>query len=159
MRLITRFLILLLFVVSTSCGPKPLSVPDEKPIAEIPDHEGYRNAEIASKNGRYAEALEGYNAFLRDAKDDRFVDVVLFKIGEILIKTGQNEGALAVFSRLRNEFPKSVRMPDAVLEILQILYEKNDFEAVIVNGTVYTDFHDRHCTQWTDLQHHRKSLW
>jgi hypothetical protein len=73
----------------------------------MPGFPAFENAERAFENGLFAEALDGYNAFLLDAYDGHFADAALFKIGKIFRLTGREDDALAVFSRLRREFPES----------------------------------------------------
>jgi TolA-binding protein len=72
----------------------------------MPGHTAFQDAERAFENGLYTEALEGYNTFLREADDDPFFDDALLKIGKIYRLTGRDDDAIAVFSRLKREFPR-----------------------------------------------------
>ena len=125
-------MILFLIVVSAGCAPRPLPVATPRPVPEMPEYPAFQNAERAFENGMFAEALDGYHAFLLDAYDSHFADAALFKIGKIFRLTGREDDALAVFFRLRHEFPESSLASDAMLEILTVLYEEERFQAVVV---------------------------
>ncbi|MFO7716889.1 ABC transporter substrate-binding protein [Desulfosarcina sp.] len=134
-----RTALLIIIVASAGCAPRPstVSIPPG-PLPQMPGYSDYQNAEQAFENGLYAEALDGYNTFLREAYGDRFVDAALFKIGKIYRLTGRNDDAMAVFSRLNREFPQSTLTPDAMLEILELLFDSGDFEAVTSHGRVFS---------------------
>lgn len=134
-----RAAILILVGFLASCAPRPLLVPTPAPPGEIVAHADFRRAERAFEEGRLAEALDGYNAFLRDAVDDPSADDALFKIGAILSRIGRTMEAVAVFSRLKREFPESDRVPDATLEILQIQFDAGEFKALIAGGRAYLE--------------------
>lgn len=135
---IIRILILMVMVVSAGCAPKPPASIPRGPSPEMPGQAAFQNAERAFENGFYVEALEGYNAFLRQAADERFVDVALFKIGMIFRLSGRDEEAIGVFSRLTHEFPQSQQVSGAMLEMLHILFDRGDFESVINHGLAFT---------------------
>jgi len=139
---IIRTVILLVIVVSTGCSPTPLSVPITKPISEIPGYSVFQNAERAFDKGQYADALDAYNAFLREADDAHFVDAALFKIGKIFRLTGRDDDALAVFYRLNHEFPESALLSESTLEILHILFGGGHFESVVTIGIAFTESTD-----------------
>jgi branched-chain amino acid transport system substrate-binding protein len=136
---IVRTMILLLMLVYSGCAPKPLPVAIPQPVPDMPGHTAFQDAERAFENGLYTEALEGYNTFLREADDDPFFDDALLKIGKIYRLAGRNDDAIAVFSRLKREFPKSELVPGAMLEILDILFDGGDFESVIANGLAFIE--------------------
>jgi ABC-type branched-subunit amino acid transport system substrate-binding protein len=136
---ISRAVILFFIVVAAGCAPRPLPVATPKPVPEMPGFPAFENAERAFENGLFAEALDGYNAFLLDAYDGHFADAALFKIGKIFRLTGREDDALAVFSRLRREFPESSLASDAMLEMLTLLYEGDRFQAVVTNGIAFIE--------------------
>ncbi len=137
MGLISRAVILFLLVVSAGCAPRPLQVAIPRPVPELPGFPAFQKAERAFEKGLFAEALEGYNDFLLEARDGHFADAELYKIGKILRLTGREDDALAVFSRLRHEFPESTLASDALLDILRVLYDGGRFQAVVSNGTAF----------------------
>ena len=139
---ILRSLMLLFIVIYAGCAPTtpPTAIP--RPVPDIPVHPAFRDAEGAFENGQFLEALAGYNALLREAYHDPFADMALFKIGKIFRLTGRDEDALAVFSRLIREFPKSELIDDGMLERLKILFDSGKYEAVIKRGLAYTETTD-----------------
>lgn len=147
---IIRTVILLFIVVSAGCGPRWSPVATPRPVPDIPIHSGFQNAERAFENGMYTEALDGYRTFLREAYNDHFADHALFKIGKIYSLTGRDNDAVAVFARLKREFPRSALIPDAMLDILNIEFAAGNFDSVITNGLAFT--------QTTDPTLQRKSF-
>jgi len=134
---IDRILIFLLVCIIAGCAPSPPPVSVPRPVPEIPLHPDFEGAERAFESGQYPEALTLYNQFLRDAYDDPFVDAALFKIGKIYRWSGRDDDAIAVFSRLTHEFPRSTRVPEARLETLNILFEAERYESVVRYGLDY----------------------
>lgn len=139
---IVRTAILFSVAMAMACAPKPLPTTGPGPLPEMPGQPAYRDAEQAFADGRYIEALENYQAFLREADGAPSVDAALFKIGTIYRLTDRQSDALAVFSRLIREFPASSLVPDAMLEILGILFRGGQFDAVVARGTAYTESTD-----------------
>lgn len=131
--------ILFLLVVYSGCAPKPLPVSIPAPVPPMPGNQAYQDAERALDSGLYAEALDGYNLFLQEAYDDPFVDDALFKIGRLYRLTGRDDDAIAVFSRLNREFPESRLASGAMLEILNILFDRGNFESVVKYGLAYIE--------------------
>lgn len=117
--------------------PSPVSTPI--PVSDLPGHSDFKTAEQAFESGQYLEALEGYNLFLKEAYGDPLVEMALLRIGMIYRSMDRNEDSLAVFSRLTLEFPSSPLVPDASLEILNILFDDGDYESVITAGLAYTE--------------------
>ncbi|MBR9987614.1 MAG: penicillin-binding protein activator [Desulfosarcina sp.] len=139
---ICRTVILLLMVVYSGCAPKPLPISIPGTVPAMPGNQAFQDAERAFDNGLYAEALDGYNLFLREAYDDPFVDDALFKIGRVYRLTGRDDDAIAVFFRLNREFPASALVSGAMLEILNILFDGGDFESVVHHGRAYIETTD-----------------
>ncbi|WP_372681953.1 tol-pal system YbgF family protein [Desulfosarcina sp.] len=136
---IYRTVILFLMVVYSGCAPKPLPVSIPTPVPAMPGNQAYQDAEQAFENGLYAEALDGYNLFLREAYEDPFVDDALFKIGRLYRLAGRDDDAIAVFFRLNREFPESDLVPGAMLETLNILFDGGNFESVVKYGLAYIE--------------------
>lgn len=136
---IIRTAILVFIIASVGCAPRPATVAIPGPPAEMPGYSAFQKAERAFEKGHYIEALDGYNTFLREADDSRFMDTALFRIAKIYRLTGRSDDAMAVFSRLSREFPESALVPEAMLEILRILFDGGDFEAVITAGRAFTE--------------------
>ncbi len=139
MVLIIRIIVLIFLVVFMGCAPMPSPVSAPVPVPEMPGYSAFQNAGRAFDSGQYLEALNGYNVFLREAYGSPFVDEALFKIGTIYRLTGRDDHAIAVFSRLNNQFPESDLIPGTTLEILSILFDGGDYESVIKYGVAYTE--------------------
>jgi ABC-type branched-subunit amino acid transport system substrate-binding protein len=139
---IIRTVIVLFMVVYSGCAPKPLPVSVPGPVPITPGNQAFQDAERAFENGLYTEALEGYNTFLREAYADAFVDDALFKIGRLYRLAGRDDDAIAVFSRLKREFPESELVSDAMLEILTILFDGGYFQSVVTFGRAYVEATD-----------------
>lgn len=131
--------LLIFLILMIGCAPKPVWVSIPDPALEMDQHPEFQRAGQALAAGHYVEALDRYNAFLREAFDAPFVDAALFDIGVIFRKIGRYDDAVAVFLRLRREFPHSARIADAMLEVLQIRYARGYLKAVIAEGQAYTE--------------------
>ncbi len=134
-----RTVLFLFMVVAAGCAPTPSLVPIPRPVPEMPSHSTFRDAERAFDEGQFPEALDGYNAFLREAYDDPYVEAALFKIGKIYRLSGRDDDAIAVFLRLNHEFPESALVPEAMLEILALFFDRGDYEAVVAHGLSFTE--------------------
>ena len=139
---IIRTVILLLVVIHWGCAPKPFPVSVPGPVPAMPGNQAYQDAERALEIGLFTEALDGYHTFLREAYDAPFVDDALFKIGKLYRLTGRDDDAIAVFARLKREFPESALVSGAELEILTILFDGGYFESVITHGRAYIESTD-----------------
>lgn len=137
-----RTVILIFIIMSAGCAPTPSPLVVPRPVPGMPGHSALRNADRAFDNGQYPEALDGYNVFLREFYDDHFADVALFKIGKIYRLAGRDDDAVSVFSRLNHEFPESALVPEAMLEILNILFDGGYFESVVTHGLAFTETTD-----------------
>ena len=138
---IVRVAIVVWIIVAAGCAPMP--PPATLPtVADSPAHELFATAERAFEEGRYAEALDLYNQFLRESDDSMFIEMTLFKIGKIYRFTGRSNDAMAVLLQLQQDYPHSALSPDIEYEILAILLENGSFAEVISRGLEYTETTD-----------------
>ena len=135
---ILRAVVVFWVVVIAGCAPGPPLVPPSGPVVEIPEHKVFQAAERAFEEGRYGEALESYNQFLRESEEPLLVEMTLFKIAKIYRYTGRSQDAMAVLLQLQQDAPQSTLAADIQLEILTILYEGGSFEEVVAIGLAYT---------------------
>lgn len=142
MVVIIRTIILILFLVMAGCAPTTAPVQIIGQVSEKPVPPAFMDAENAFGRGAYTEAMAGYNTFLRHAEDDHFMDAALFKIGKIYRFTDHDLDAIAIFSRLEREFPQSKLAPEAMLEILHILFDRGDFRSLIIHGLTFVETTD-----------------
>ena len=132
-------LILLVILVVSACAPTPSTVTGPTALPGGPGHPIFQRAERAFENGAYLDALADYQAFLREAGADGDAAAALYRIGQILRRSGRGEAALAVFARLDREFPASERRPDAMLASLQLLYESGRYRDIVALEGGLTD--------------------
>ena len=141
MVLIARVAIVVWIVVAAGCAPTP--PPATLPtVADSQAQKVFRTAERAFEDGRYAEALDLYNQFLRESEDSGFMEMTLFKIAKIYRFTGRSNDAIAVLLQLKQDFPKSALASDIEFEILTTLFESGNFEEVVTRGLAYTETTD-----------------
>lgn len=132
-----RMALFWILLVIAGCAPQTAPVTVPRPAADMPENSVFQAAQRAFEAGSYPAALEGYNAFLREATDDRYVDVALYRIGKIYQLTGRDADAMAVFARLRREYPSSRLAVDAEMAILEILFSGGQYSAVVADGTAF----------------------
>jgi ABC-type branched-subunit amino acid transport system substrate-binding protein len=120
------------------CAPTPSPVSPPRPVPDVPVHSDFEFAEQAFTNGQYVQALDSYNLFLKNEYDDPLAATALFRVGRLYRLLGHDSDALSVFLRLTHEFPQSPLVPDATLEMLTILFEAQDYDAVVVDGLAYS---------------------
>ena len=137
---IVRTAVIVWIVIVAGCAPTPPS--PREPVRELPEHADFRTAERAFEDGRYDEALELYNKFLEESERNLFAEMALFKIAKIHRYAGRNDDAMAALEKLKRDFPESVLVPDATLELLDILYESGSYEAVVAQGRTFAETTD-----------------
>jgi ABC-type branched-subunit amino acid transport system substrate-binding protein len=130
--------VLILVLILSGCAKEWVSVPETATVHEPAESAAYTRALDHFNNDRYREALEGFTTFLRERDQDAYVDAALFKIGMIFRSMGRDDDAMSVLSRMVREYPDSPLVPDAMLEMLTLSYEKGDYASVVNNGTAYT---------------------
>ena len=92
------------------------------------EQEAYDQAFLALRETRYADAAEGFDAFLRDHPDSSYAPNALYWLGEVYYVTRDFETALAQFERLQQTYPDSSKQPDAVLKIGFSYYELGQWD-------------------------------
>lgn len=94
----------------------------------------FQEGELAFEAGHYDTALAHYQTFLGQAATSTYFDEALYKTGVIYRTTGKNTEAVAAFSRLVREFPKSKRLGDSMVELLTLWFNAGEMDAVISQG-------------------------
>jgi len=92
------------------------------------EQQAYDQAFRALRETRYADAAEGFDAFLRDHPDSAYAPNALYWLGEVYYVTRDFEIALAQFERLQNTYPDSSKQPDALLKVGFSHYELGNWE-------------------------------
>ena len=103
---------------------------DERQLAEptAAEQQAYDQAFRALRETRYADAAEGFDAFLRDHPQSTYAPNALYWLGEVYYVTRDFETALAQFERLQETYPDSSKKPDALLKIGFSHYERGNWD-------------------------------
>lgn len=103
---------------------------DGRQLAEptAAEQEAYDQAFRALRETRYADAAEGFDAFLRDHPQSTYAPNALYWLGEVYYVTRDFDTALAQFERLQETYPDSGKKPDALLKIGFSHYELGNWD-------------------------------
>ncbi len=91
----------------------------------------FSRAEKMLQAESYQEALDAYSEYLEKFPDRPMADAALMKIGSVYTIFGDNEKARNAYERLIIEYPESIFVPDARIEILTTYYNQGYYEDVI----------------------------
>ncbi len=121
--------ILVIFLFFLSCVPKAVipPVPEEVGTQE----ELFLKAERLFNAKSYREALNTYERYLSSFPEGPFAANALMKTGMIYIAVKKNIKARKIFNRLLSEYPDSLLVYDARVEILITYYNEEKFSEVI----------------------------
>lgn len=92
------------------------------------EQQAYDQAFRALRETRYADAAEGFDAFLRDHPESSYAPNALYWLGEVYYVTRDFETALAQFERLQAIYPDSGKKADALLKIGFSHYELGNWD-------------------------------
>jgi len=92
------------------------------------EQQAYDQAFRALRETRYADAAEGFDAFLRDHPQSSYAPNALYWLGEVYYVTRDFETALAQFERLQETYPDSSKKADALLKIGFSHYELGNWD-------------------------------
>ncbi|MFP4597872.1 MAG: tol-pal system protein YbgF [Persicimonas sp.] len=77
----------------------------------------YKQALADYRSGDYADALEGFRAFLGSGPNPNYIDNALYWIGECHFGLGDYEKATDYFKRVLREQPDGNKVPDSMLKM------------------------------------------
>lgn len=83
----------------------------------------YKTALADYRSGNYADALEGFRAFLNSGPNSNYLDNALYWVGECHYGLGDYEQATSYFQRVLREQPDGNKVPDAMLK-MSLAYER-----------------------------------
>ena len=106
-------------------------VPKMPPVRLDPADALFSRAEKMLQAESYPEALDAFNEYLERFPDRPLADAALMKIGSVYAILGDNEKARNAYERLIIEYPESVFVPDARIEIMTTYYNQGYYEDVI----------------------------
>ena len=116
-------------VTSPSDGPAPPTTPigANTRAASAAEKASYTKAYDALARGNNAEAVQGFDQFLREYPDGPFSDNAWYWQGEAKYAERDFDNALYNFSVVVEYFPSSPKVPDSRLKIGYALYEQQRF--------------------------------
>ena len=79
------------------------------------------------KEGRYNDAANAFQAFLKQYPGSSYADNAQYWLGEVFYVTRQFQKALTEFDKVLKVHPGSTKVPDAKLKIGYIRYELKDW--------------------------------
>ncbi len=126
-REIIAILVVLLFFLS--CVPKEIIPPVIEEV--VTQEELFLRAEKLFNEKSYREALNTYERYLSSFPEGPFAANALMKTGMIYIAVKKNIKARKIFNRLLSEYPDSLLVYDARVEILITYYNEEKFSEVI----------------------------
>lgn len=101
-------------------GPGPAE--QQKPATES-EADRLREADRANREGRHAEALGKYEAFLKGFPDSAKADYVLITIGQLRETTGLQEKAIMAYRDLLKKYPNSKFANEAGFRLASLYLE------------------------------------
>ena len=84
----------------------------------------YESAYLSYVKGNYAEAISGFQSYLKIAQDSPLSDNALYWIGESYAGMGKRQNAVDTFRELIDKYPQSSKKPTALFKI-GVLYEES----------------------------------
>ncbi len=107
---------------AAAAGTAPVAAPN--PTTESPapavtaasseEVRDYETAFALYRAGKYADAIDRFQAFLQTHPSSEFADNALFWMGESYFKLNDFEQAAVAFDRVVKRFPKGNKVPDAL---------------------------------------------
>jgi len=94
----------------------------------------FSRAEKMLQAESYPEALDAYGEYLERFPDRPLADAALMKLGSVYAILGDNEKARSAYERLIAEYPESIFVPDAGIEMLTTYYNQGYYEDVITEA-------------------------
>ncbi|MFA9497130.1 MAG: ABC transporter substrate-binding protein [Deltaproteobacteria bacterium] len=109
-------------------------VPKMAPVRLDPADALFSRAEKMLQAKSYPEALDAYGEYLERFPDRPLADAALMKLGSVYAILGDNEKARSAYERLIAEYPESIFVPDAGIEMLTTYYNQGYYEDVITEA-------------------------
>ena len=113
-------------VANTAPQPAESAQPAAVNVDPLLEQRAYESAFKLLTDGRHAQAKAGFQAYLEKYPKGDYADESQYWLGEIGYQTRDFDFALAEFKKLADNFPKSVKMPNALLKTGFVYYEKGD---------------------------------
>lgn len=88
------------------------------------ERKAYQTALKSLKDGRYAEALDGFRTYLGEYPQGRYAPSAQYLIGETYYVTRRFDDAITEYDRVLERYPDSRKVADALLKIGFIHFER-----------------------------------
>ncbi|MEA3417246.1 MAG: penicillin-binding protein activator [Thermodesulfobacteriota bacterium] len=124
--------IIIIFITAfffAACAPKQVLPP--RPVYVDPGDILFAQAEELFQAKLYEKALIKHTEYLSRFPNGRLADAALIKTGAAWSNLGNNAKALSCYNRLIEDYPKSPFIPDAMVEILVMLYSEGKYNEAI----------------------------
>lgn len=108
----------------TTTTPVAAPTPAADPLQE---QASYQAAFELLKEGRYAESIESFQAFLDLYPGGNYADNAQYWLGEANYVTRDFETSVAEFRKVLDLYPSSPKVPDAMLKLGYAYYEKQEW--------------------------------
>lgn len=81
------------------------------------EKERYQNAYTVLRAGNFDQAIAEFQGLLKDHPNGEYADNAYYWIGEALLVKGDKQGAMQSFDKVVQNYPKSNKVPDALLKL------------------------------------------
>ncbi len=105
-------------------GTPPAPALEKEPVS--PEKRLYELTLNLYRDGKYEEAIEGFENFLKKYPNSDLADNAQFWIGESYMSLRQYEQAILAYQGVIKKYPKGNKVPNAMLRQAQAFYEIND---------------------------------
>jgi tol-pal system protein YbgF len=110
---------------ATTQAPKSMSVSPPDPKKE---EKAYQEAFNLLKQGRYAKSIKAFRAFLKDYSGGSYEDNAQYWLAEASYVNRDFDTALVEFTKVRDSYGQSPKVPGAMLKMGYIYYEKQRWD-------------------------------
>lgn len=117
--------------VSQPVQPVAVQQPVQPEVDPAIEQDRYRAAFNLLKEGRYNQATEAFQDFIRDYPAGSYTDNAQYWLGETFYVTRQFQPALTEFNRVVNDHKDSPKLTHALLKIGYIRHELGDSEGAV----------------------------
>lgn len=114
--------------VSTSISnPTTLGASNAKPMASADEANNYQEAFDLIKTKQYSEAIERFQAYLKQYPHGYYSANVYYWLGELYLLSGDASKARTQFQQVEKNYANSEKMPDALIKLASIANNQSDF--------------------------------
>jgi tol-pal system protein YbgF len=107
--------------------PASVAAVPTAPVDPKKEAEAYQSAFNLLKQGRYAESIKAFRAFLGDYTGGSYADNAQYWLAEASYVNRDFDTALSDFDKVLVNYPQSAKVPGAMLKMGYIYYEQQDW--------------------------------